>query len=92
MIKDPHARLADVFQMLNEMYPSAKPAEKPHRFDVTISDIAHWAGLEPDIVRDELNRFVERRKIEIYDTYVIVNNLVDMKRIFETRAGAGLSK
>ncbi len=92
VIKDPHARLADVFQMLNEMYPSAKPAEKPHRFDVTISDIAHWAGLEPDIVRDELNRFVERRKIEIYDTYVIVNNLVDMKRIFETRAGAGLSK
>ena len=92
VIKDPHARLADVFLMLNEMHPSARPADKPHRFDVTISDIAHWAGLEPDIVRDEINRFVERRKIEIYDTYVIVNNLVDMKRIFETRSGAVAAK
>ena len=92
VIKDPHARLADVFLMLNEMHPSARPADKPHRFDVTISDIAHWAGLEPDIVRDEINRFVERRKIEIYDTYVIVNNLVDMKRIFETRSGAVVAK
>ena len=63
------------------------PDDKPHRFNVTISDIAHWAGLLPDIVRDEVNKFVERRKIEIYDSYVIVNNLVDMKRIFDTRSG-----
>ena len=87
VIKDPQARLADVFLMLNEMYPSAMPDDKPHRFNVTISDIAHWAGLVPDIVRDEINKFVERRKIEIYDNYVIVNNLVDMKRIFDTRSG-----
>ncbi|MGP1458289.1 MAG: Crp/Fnr family transcriptional regulator [Treponema sp.] len=92
VVKDPQARLADVFLMLNEMYPSAKPDDKPHRFDVTIPDMGHWAGLEPDVVRDEMNRFVERRKIEIYDNYVIVNNLVDMRRIFETRSGAILTK
>src|SRR5574344_3105412 len=34
---------------------------------------------------DELNKYVEKRKIEIYDTYMIVNNIADMKRIVDTR-------
>ncbi len=87
VIKDFQARLADVFLMLNEMYPSQLSDDKPHRFNVTTADIAHWAGLVPDVVRDEINRFVERRKLEVYDTYIIVTSLVDMKRIVDTRAG-----
>ncbi len=92
VIKDPQARLADVFLMLNEMYPSQQPDDKPHRFNVTTADIAHWAGLLPDVVRDEINRFVERRKIEIYDGYIVVANMVDMKRIVDTRAGNIVTK
>ena len=56
--------------------------------NVTISDIAHWAGLSAEVTRDEINKFVERRKIEVYDNYMIVNNINDMKRTFDTRGGA----
>ena len=63
-------------------------AEKQRRFNVTIADIAHWAGLSPEVTRDEINKFVERRKIEVYDNYMIVININDMKRTVDTRGGA----
>ncbi len=88
VVKDLQARLADVFMLLDEMTPVMNEAEKQRRFNVTISDIAHWAGLSPEVTRDEINKFVERRKIEVYDNYMIVNNINDMKRTFDTRGGA----
>ena len=84
-IKDLQARLADVFLMLDEMNPVMNENEKQRRFNVTISDIAHWAGLKADITRDEINKLIERRKIEVYDNYMIVNNINDLKRMYETR-------
>lgn len=88
VIKDLQARIADVFMLLDEMNPVMNEAEKQRRFNVTISDIAHWAGLSPDVTRDEINKFVERRKIEVYDNHMIVNNINDMKRTVDTRGGA----
>ncbi len=88
VIKDLQARIADVFMLLDEMNPVMNEAEKQRRFNVTISDVAHWAGLNPDVTRDEINKLVERRKIEVYDNYIIVNNINDMKRTVDTRGGA----
>ena len=88
VVKDLQARLADVFMLLDEMTPVMNEAEKQRRFNVTISDIAHWAGLSPEVTRDEINKFVERRKIEVYDNYMIVLNINDMKRTVDTRGGA----
>lgn len=88
-IKDLQARLADVFLMLDEMNPVSNTAEKMRRFNVNLSDIAHWAGLSNEVTHDEMNKLVERRKIEIYDGYVIVNNIADIKRMYDTRSGAG---
>ena len=88
VVKDLQARIADVFMLLDEMTPAMNEAEKQRRFNVTISDIAHWAGLSAEVTRDEINKFVERRKIEVYDNYMIVNNINDMKRTFDTRGGA----
>ena len=88
VIKDLQARLADVFMLLDEMNPVINEAEKQRRFNVTIADIAHWAGLSAEVTRDEINKFVERRKIEVYDNYMIVNNINDMKRTVDTRGGA----
>ena len=87
VVKDLQARLADVFMLLDEMNPMSNQAEKQRRFNVTISDVSHWAGLAPETTRDELNKLVEKRKIEIYDTYIIVNNINDLKRMYETRSG-----
>lgn len=86
VVKDLQARVADVFLMLDEMNPVANELEKQRRFNVTISDLAHWAGLSPEVMRDEVNKMVLQRKIEIYDNYVIVNNILDMKRVYDTRA------
>jgi len=88
VIKDLQARIADVFMLLDEMNPVMNEAEKQRRFNVTISDVAHWAGLNADVTRDEINKFVERRKIEVYDNYMIVLNINDMKRTVDTRGGA----
>ena len=73
--------------MLNEMNPVANEMEKQRKFNVTVSDIAHWAGLSLEVTKDEINRFVERHRIEVYDNYVIVNNINDIQRLYETRAG-----
>ena len=88
VIKDLQARIADVFMLLDEMNPVMNEAEKQRRFNVTISDVAHWAGLNADVTRDEINKFVERRKIEVYENYMIVLNINDMKRTVDTRGGA----
>ena len=87
VVKDLQARLADVFMLLDEMNPVMNEAEKQRRFNVTIADVAHWAGLSAEVTRDEINKFVERRKIEVYDNYMIVNNINDMKRTYDTRGG-----
>ena len=84
-IKDLQARLADVFLMLDEMNPTLNPNEKTRKFHVTMADLAHWAGLSAEVTRDEINKLVEKRKIEVYDGYMIVTNIVDMKRTYETR-------
>ena len=84
-IKDLQARLADVFLMLDEMNPTLNPNEKTRKFHVTMADIAHWAALSAEVTRDEINKLVEKRKIEVYDGYMIVTNIVDMKRTYETR-------
>ncbi|MCQ2592768.1 MAG: Crp/Fnr family transcriptional regulator [Treponema sp.] len=87
VIKDLQARLADVFLMLDEMNPVANPAEKVRRYNVTLSDIAHWSGLSLDVTHEEVNKLIEKRKIEVYDSYIIVNNINDMKRMYDTRSG-----
>ena len=87
VVKDLQARLADVFLMLDEMNPTMNPAEKARRFNVTISDMAHWSGLSLEVTHEEINKLIEKRKIEMYDNYIIVNNIVDMKRMYDTRSG-----
>ena len=88
VISDPQARLADVFCMFNEMNMSSgvPSADRRRKFSVTESDIIHWSGLPAQTAKDELKRFVVSRKIEMFDTYIIVNNIADMQRIVESRA------
>ena len=84
VVKDLQARIADVFLMLDEMNPVTK-ADKSRRFNIGVSDIAHWAGLSLEATRDEVNKLVEKHKIDIFETYIIVNNIDEMKRMYDTR-------
>ena len=91
-IKDVQARIADVFLMFDEMNPSPNAPDRQRKFNVSAGDVTHWAGLSPEATRDEINKFVEKRKIEVYDNYIVVDNIADMKRIVDTRSGLSEQK
>ena len=68
------------------MNPSPNMADRSRRFNLTLQDLSHWAGLPIEVVKEELSRFVEKRRIEIYDNHMIVANIVDIKRHVDSRA------
>jgi CRP-like cAMP-binding protein len=86
LIKDKPARIADVFCLFAEMNASSigNTEVALRKFNTTISDVAHWAGISVEECRDELSKFSERRKIAIYDTYIVVNNINDMRRMVDS--------
>ncbi len=86
VIEDLQARIADVFLMFDEMNRNPQTLDRTRQFKLSIQDLAHWAGLPFDVARDEINKFVEKRKVEVFDTYMIVHNIVDMRRIVDTKA------
>lgn len=85
VIKDPQARIGDVFLMIDEMNPPANQNDVTRKLPLTIQDVSHWAGLPVEDVKEEINKFVEKRKIEVFENYIIVKNIVDMKRYVEQR-------
>ncbi|MDR2897552.1 MAG: cyclic nucleotide-binding domain-containing protein [Spirochaetaceae bacterium] len=85
VIQDMQARVGDVFLMLDETELSPQRNEFNQRFDITIQDIAHWAGLSAEAVTDEINRFLDKRKIEVYADYMIVKSMGDMRRFVESK-------
>ncbi len=86
VIEDIQARVADVFLMFDEMNKTPMGADRTRKLNLTVNDVAHWAGIPFDVAREEVNKFAEKRKIEVHDTYIMVNNIVDMKRIVDTRS------
>lgn len=86
VISDITARIGDVFLMLDETQPQQMPTSSPmRRFDVTIQDISHWAGLSLDETRDEINRYVEKHRIEVMENYIMVKNINEIQRLVEQR-------
>ncbi len=85
VIADPQAKIGDVFLMFDEMNPCPNPNERSRRFNLTMQDVAHWTGLPIEKVREEMNKFVEKHKVEIFTNYIIVNNIIDMKRFVDSR-------
>ena len=78
--------------MLNEMNQMPYQAARDVKFNVTVQDVAHWAGLSLEVTRDEINKLAEKRKLEIFENYIIVNNIADLKRIVDTRYGTVVTK
>ena len=84
-IKDLALKVADVFLMYDEMEPVQNPAEHSRKFNITVSDVSHWPGLSPEVTRTEINKYVEKRKLEVFDTYMIVSNIAELRRTVESR-------
>ena len=80
IIDDLQARVAEVLVMLEEITPGVKTADR-RRVETTIHDIASWAGLSVEATRAEIDNFSARKKIEVYENYIVINSITDMKRM-----------
>lgn len=85
VISDPQARIADVFCMYEDMRLGGSSIDRRRKFAITEQDIIQWSGLPASTVRDELKRFVLTHKVEMFDNYMIVTNISDMRRIVDSR-------
>lgn len=84
-IQDKMARVGDVFLMLDETQPCPDRAADFRTFNTSFEDIARWAGLPAEEVQDEINRFIDQGKMEIYEDHITVKNLPELRRYVNGR-------
>ena len=78
-IREPIVRIYDVFCMYDEMGLSTRNVEKTRSFNIKAQDIVQWSGLSAEKVQDELNKLVSKKRLQIFDNYMIVANIEEMK-------------
>ncbi|MCR5290000.1 MAG: Crp/Fnr family transcriptional regulator [Treponema sp.] len=86
VLKDNQARVGDVFLLFDEMNQTQNPPNHSRKFNLTISDVASWAGLSPEDTKNEINHFVEKNKLDVYDNYMFIHDIEEIRRIVETRS------
>ncbi len=84
-LEDPQARVADVFLMLDETNPQSGSEVALREFKATLDDIAHWAGMGTEAVRDVLNHFTTQRRVELFPDKIVVKNISDFQRFVNSR-------
>lgn len=84
-IKEPVVRIYDVFCMYDEMGLSTRSIEKSRSFNIRAQDIVQWSGLSAETVQDELNKLSAKKKLQIYDNYMVVGNIEEMKYSVEIK-------
>ncbi len=87
LIKDLSVRICDVFLMYDELANGTsqklledESSNPKRKFFITMNDIAGWTSLSVDQVKDELSKFIDRSKIEIFDDYMFIKNIHDIRR------------
>ncbi len=69
--------------MFDENFTSAQDAQLmgPRRtFNLTVSDVAHWGGISFSSAQEELGKLLEKNKIEVFNDYINVMNIHDIRR------------
>jgi CRP-like cAMP-binding protein len=84
-IPDKMARVGDVFLMLDETQPSPDHAADFRTFNTSFEDVARWAGLPVEDVQDEINRFIDQGKMEVYEDRITVKNIPELTRYVNAR-------
>jgi CRP/FNR family transcriptional regulator, cyclic AMP receptor protein len=84
-LDDMHARVADVFLMLDEAQRGKSDENKERVFQTTVDDIGHWAGISPEKSREVLSHFANQRRIEIFTDKIVVHNINDFSRFVASR-------
>ncbi|MDR2630929.1 MAG: Crp/Fnr family transcriptional regulator [Spirochaetaceae bacterium] len=79
-LEDDHAKIADVFLMLDETQIDVDKKSDRRIFRTSADDIAHWAGINTTQGRDILNHFAAQRRLEIFPNKIVVKNINDFTR------------
>lgn len=87
-LKDPQARIADVFLMLDETAVNTDKRTGRREFGITVEDLAGWAGMPQAETRRILNRFASQRRLEIFPDRIVVRNIDDFFRLVSSRRSA----
>jgi len=84
-LRDPQAKVADVFLMLDETNTDIDKTTDKREFQTTAEDIAHWAGLNVNQTKDILSRFVAQRRLEMFPNRIVIKNINDFNRFVNAR-------
>jgi len=84
-VPDRLARIGDVFLMLDETQPTLDRSTEMRTFTTTIDEVARWAGLPSEQVEDELRRYLDQGKMELFDDRVVVKNITELSRFVNAR-------
>ena len=87
-LDDEEARVADVFLMLAEKQKISLGDVKTVELEVTVDDIAHWAGMSPTNTREAINHFVSQRRVDLYEDRIVIKNINDFSRFVKSRRRA----
>jgi CRP/FNR family transcriptional regulator, cyclic AMP receptor protein len=79
------AKIADVFIMLSENYQNDMDEGNRVELNVSVDDIAHWAGMDPAKCKSVINHFVSQRRIEVLQDRIIIKNINDFHRFVSSR-------
>jgi CRP-like cAMP-binding protein len=84
-LDDDHAKIADVFLMLDETQADIDKTSERRIFKTTADDIAHWAGISTARSRDVLNHFAAQRRLELSPHQIVVKNINDFARFVNSQ-------
>lgn len=84
-LDDPQAKVADVFLMLDETQPNLNRETESREFNISVDDIAHWAGISSTEAKDAINHFISQRRMEMTTGKITVTNISDFSRFVIAR-------
>ncbi len=84
LLDDPQAKVMDVMNMLAEQDPHIDMQEGV-TLNITIQDVANWAGMQVNEVQKILTHLNKLGKIELFNDRIVVRNIKDFQRLVNTR-------
>lgn len=84
-IQDKQARLADVFLMLDETMTNIDRSSEMRIFDINLEGVARWAGMTISEVEENIRKFLDQGRIEVFSDRIVVQNMAQLHRFVQAR-------
>ncbi len=84
LLDDPQLKVMDVLNMLTEHDPQIDLQEAV-TVNVTVQEVANWAGMQVNDVQKILTHFNKLGKIELFNDRIVINNIRDFQRVVSSK-------